>query len=53
MVKKKTFYCPRCRHRDAETVPSRIRCPKCGSSVPKPDYASLLYLGGRRLTTHP
>lgn len=52
MSKKKTFYCPRCRHRDEETVPSRLRCPRCGSAIPRPDYGQILYLGGRRPTPH-
>ena len=48
MTRKKTFYCPRCRHRDEETVPSRLRCPKCGSAIPAPDPGYLLQLGLRR-----
>jgi Zn finger protein HypA/HybF involved in hydrogenase expression len=34
---KKIFYCPRCRHTEEETVPNRLRCPKCGASIPRPE----------------
>jgi hypothetical protein len=47
MSRKKTFYCPRCRHRDEETVPSRLRCPRCGSAIPRPDPGCILDMGIR------
>ena len=48
-LKKKSFYCPRCRHYDDETTPSRLRCPKCGAAVPQPERGDILSVERRRL----
>jgi len=37
MPAKKMFRCPRCRHSEVETIPNRLRCPKCGASIPRPE----------------
>ena len=37
MLGEKMFRCPRCRHTEVETVPNRLRCPKCGASIPRPE----------------
>ena len=34
---QRIFRCPRCRHADFDTVPSRTTCPRCGLSVPLPE----------------
>lgn len=37
MPGNRIFYCPRCRHTEEERVPHRLRCPKCGASIPRPE----------------
>jgi hypothetical protein len=45
MPAKKVFYCPRCRHTEEERVPHRLRCPKCGASIPRPERREIVRPG--------
>jgi hypothetical protein len=46
MPGKRMFYCPRCRHTEEERVPHRLRCPKCGASIPRPERREIVRSGG-------
>ncbi len=51
-TEKRMFHCPRCRHTEEETVPNRLRCPKCGASIPRPERS--YFVGApRRFTAWP
>ena len=42
MPGKRMSYCPRCRHTEEEQVPHRLRCPKCGASIPRPERQEVI-----------
>jgi predicted nucleic-acid-binding Zn-ribbon protein len=45
MPGKRMFHCPRCRHTEEESVPHRLRCPKCGASIPRPERQKIVRPG--------
>jgi Zn finger protein HypA/HybF involved in hydrogenase expression len=45
MIEKKMFRCSRCCHAEVETVPNRLRCPRCGAAIPRPERDEVVRSG--------